>query len=249
MQKNRLDNIKIVLLRTFHPGNIGSAARAMKTMGLNRLVLVSPRQFPSDEATKMATSADDVLKNALIVDDLSEAIGDCSLVLASTARSRGYDLPILSPEKAARLLTQSTIQSAGNTLKPQTVALVFGPERTGLINQDLEYATHRVTIPTSPDYSSLNLAAAVQTLSYEIWKANQLQTERNEATRILPDAQAMDLFYQHLETTLKETGFINKKHPGEVMKKLKRLFTRAEMDETELNIMRGILSSVERFKR
>lgn len=244
MQKNRLENIKIVLLRPFHPGNIGSAARAMKTMGLNRLVLVNPRQFPSDEATKMATSADDVLKNALIVDDLSEAIGDCSLVIASTARSRGYDLPILSPEKAARLLTQS----ASNTLKPQTVALVFGPERTGLINQDLEYATHRVTIPTSPDYSSLNLAAAVQTLCYEICKANQLQSERNEATRLLPDAQAMDLFYQHLETTLKETGFINKKHPGEVMKKLKRLFTRAEMDETELNIMRGILSSVERFK-
>ena len=244
MQKDRLENIKIVLLRPFHPGNIGSAARAMKTMGLNRLVLVNPRQFPSDEATKMATSADDVLKNALIVDDISEAIGDCSLVIASTARSRGYDLPILSPEKAARLLTQS----ACNTLKPQTVALVFGPERTGLINQDLEYATHRVTIPTSPDYSSLNLAAAVQTLCYEICKANQLQSERNEATRLLPDAQAMDLFYQHLETTLKETGFINKKHPGEVMKKLKRLFTRAEMDETELNIMRGILSSVERFK-
>ncbi len=245
MQKYRLENIKIVLLRPFHPGNIGSAARAMKTMGLNRLVLVNPRQFPSDEATKMATSADDILKNALIVDDISEAIGDCSLVIASTARSRGYDLPILSPEKAARLLTQS----ACNTLKPQMVAIVFGPERTGLINQDLEYATHRVTIPASPDYSSLNLAAAVQTLCYEICKANQLQSERNEATRLLPDAQAMDLFYQHLETTLKETGFINKKHPGEVMKKLKRLFTRAEMDETELNIMRGILSSVERFKR
>ena len=245
MQKYRLENIKIVLLRPFHPGNIGSAARAMKTMGLNRLVLVNPRQFPSDEATKMATSADDILKNALIVDDISEAIGDCSLVIASTARSRGYDLPILSPEKAARLLTQS----ACNTLKPQMVAIVFGPERTGLINQDMEYATHRVTIPASPDYSSLNLAAAVQTLCYEICKANQLQSERNEATRLLPDAQAMDLFYQHLETTLKETGFINKKHPGEVMKKLKRLFTRAEMDETELNIMRGILSSVERFKR
>ncbi len=244
MQNNKLDNIKIVLLRTFHPGNIGSAARAMKTMGLNRLVLVNPREFPSDEATKMATSADDVLKNALIVDDLADAIGDCSLVIASTARSRGYDLPILEPEKAARLLTQS----ACNPTKPQTVALVFGPERTGLINQDLEYATHRVTIPTSPDYSSLNLAAAVQTLSYEIWKARQDQSKRDEATRQLPDAEAMDRFYRHLEITLKETGFINKKHPGEIMKKLKRLFTRAQMDETELNIMRGILSSVERFK-
>ena len=239
-----LNNIKIVLVRTYHPGNIGSAARAMKTMGLNQLVLVEPREFPSVEADKMASNATDILQGACVVETISQAIADCHLVLACTARSRGFDLPEVTPEQAAHRLTRLASQQ-------QKVALIFGPERMGLSNQDLHNATHRVMIPTSPDYSSLNMASAVQILSYEIYKASLgdcSPKQSAEPNRQLPEAQAMQQFYAHFEETLNDTGFIIKNHPGDIMKKLQTLFRRAEMDETELNILRGILASIQRLK-
>lgn len=234
-----LKNIRIVLVRTFHPGNVGSAARAMKTMGLTDLVLVNPDDYyPSSEATKMAVSADDIVKNARQFDNLYDAVKDCSVVVASTARTRGYDLPVLTPEESAEML----YSAAKNTEK---VALLFGPERMGLSNEDLQLAKYRVTIPTNPDYSSLNLAAAVQTLSYEILKQQNLGnvTINTELSRELPSTESMEKFYTHLEDTLDESGFIFKKHPGEVMNKLRALFARAQPDNTELNILRGILAS------
>jgi len=233
-----LDNIRVVLVKTFHPGNIGSAARAMKTMGLNHLYLVDPIDFPSEEATKMAMSADDVVQQATVVESLYEAVKDCSVVVASTARSRGYDLPILTPEQSAEKLN--------NGAKTGKVALVFGPERMGLSNDDLALAKYRATIPTSPDYSSLNIAAAVQTLCYEVYKQHQDTNLDEQEIRELPTAEALEKFYQHLEDTLDETGFIIKNHPGEVMQKLRHLFARAEPDSTELNILRGILASIHR---
>jgi len=237
-----LENIRIVLVRTFHPGNIGSVARAMKTMGLKQLVLVNPKNYPADEANKMARTADDVLEAAVVVDSLFEAVKECSVVIASTARERGYDLPYLNPEESAEKLLQASTNGK--------VALVFGPERMGLSNDDLQHCKHRVTIPTHPDYSSLNIAAAVQTLSYEIYK-NSLRFEKKPpevhapVAVVYPDIESTELFYTHLEDTLNGIEFINKKHPGKVMKKLRQLFDRAEMTEVELNIMRGILAGVD----
>ncbi|MCL4113067.1 UNVERIFIED_CONTAM: hypothetical protein GTU68_049989 [Idotea baltica] len=216
----------------------------MKTMGLTNLVLVSPTDFQIDQALQMAMSADDVVTNAKHVDSLYDAVSDCGIVIGSTARSRDYDLPMQSPEQAA----QSLLQSA----KKQSVALVFGPERMGLHNDDLEHCTHRATIPTNPDYSSLNLAAAVQTLSYEVFKQyssnNENDTDAEADIREMPSIENTEMFYEHLEETLVEVGFIFKKHPGEVMKKLRAMFSRSQMDKTEMGIMRGVLASMQKPK-
>lgn len=241
-----LENIRVVLVRTFHSGNIGSAARAMKTMGLSDLVLVEPRDFATqegkDEAFKMAMSANDVVDNISQADSLYGAVKDCSIVVASTARERAYDLPYLDPEESAKkLLTHST---------KGKVALVFGPERMGLSNEDLEYCKYRVTIPTNPDYSSLNIAAAVQTLTYEIYKNSTKQTPQestSEKERTPPDMESLERLFVHMEETLGNTGFIIKNHPGEAMKKLRKLLTRAELDEEEVKILRGVFSSVDRL--
>jgi len=250
---SHLDNIRIVLVRTFHSGNIGSTARAMKTMGLTNLILVNPKDFQLDQALQMAMSADDVVHNAKHVDSLYEAVSDCTVVTASTARTRGYDLPMQNPEQAAQNLCQNSSK--------QKVALVFGPERMGLSNEDLVHCTHRVTIPTSPDYSSLNLAAAVQTLSYEVFKQYNLMqtgtaqidkttisTTLKEDARDMPSIEDTERFYQHLEEALHDVGFIFKKHPGDVMKKLRRMFSRTQMDQTEMGIMRGILAAMQKRK-
>lgn len=237
-----LENIRIVLVRTYHPGNIGSAARAMKTMGLTNLTLVNPLDFPSDEATKMAASADDVLANATHFNCVYDALKDCTTVIASTARSRAYDLPELTPEQSAELLYSSS--------KKNKVALMFGPERMGLSNEDLQFSKYRVTIPANPEYNSLNLAAAVQTLSYEIFKqSNTITTNKNiEINRALPTTEQMEQYYTHLEETLTESGFIIRNHPGEIMQKLRTLFARSQPDQTELNILRGILASYQQKK-
>ena len=240
-----LDNIRVVLVRTFHSGNIGSTARAMKTMGLTNLVLVGAKDFQLDQALQMAMSANDVVTSAKHVDSLYEAVKDCAIVTASTARTRGYDLPMQNPEEAAQNLCKSA--------KKQQVALVFGPERMGLSNEDLEHCTHRVTIPTSPDYSSLNLAAAVQTLSYEVFKQYGLiNTSSNsqpiDEARDMPSIENTERFYQHLEEALLDVGFIFKKHPGDVMKKLHSMFSRTQMDESEMGIMRGILAAMQKPK-
>ncbi len=235
-----LNNIRIVLVRTFHPGNIGSAARSMKTMGLTDLTLVEPRDFPSDEAEKMAAGATDVVANARLFDTLPDAIADCTTVIASTARPRGYDLPELDPEAAASLLVQDAQKGP--------VALIFGPERMGLHNEDIKHAKYRVTIPANPEYSSLNMAAAVQTLSYEVYKAAMRCTpmqEKAPAQRDLPTSEDIERFYVHLEQVLGDIRFL-RPHQGETMQRLRHLFTRAEPDVLELNILRGILSAVEK---
>ena len=241
-------NIRVVLVRTFHSGNIGSAARAMKTMGLSDLVLVEPVDYNTEigqhEATKMAVSADDVVKNIRQFDTLYEAVKDCTVVVASTARSRGYDLPSITPEQSAEML-YTTANKHG-----EKVALVFGPERMGLSNDDLMLAKYRVTIPTNPNYSSLNLAAAVQTLCYEVLKQQEEQEykvgdqfDRLVSHSSFPTTKNQEGFYQYLEETLKSSGFIIKKHPGEVMHKIRAIFSRSQLDQTELNILRGAFAS------
>lgn len=254
-QASRLDNIRVILVRTFHPGNIGSVARAMKTMGLTDLCLVAPKDFPNQEAQRMAMSAADVVDNAMLAEDLPSAIADCQIVIASTARIRGIDLPELSPQQSA-----DKFLSCINNNPDANVALVLGPERMGLHNDDIQHATHRVTIPTSPQMQSLNIAAAAQTLCYEIYKRHIQDTQTDDQT-VKPTAGVLtqtktrenlssredhERFYEHLEQTIKTTGFVKSGHGGPIMQRLRVLFARAEPDKDELNILRAILASVEK---
>ncbi len=256
---SRLDNIRVVLVRTFHPGNIGSVARSMKTMGLTDLCLVAPKEFPSEEANKMAMSAQDIIETAMIVDDIPSAIKDCTIVVASTARIRGIDLPELTPEETAAAF-MNTLGETHNT--DNNVALVLGPERMGLHNDDIQHATHRVTIPTSPMMQSLNIAAAAQTLCYEIYKRHiqdipaehsnkgHLDTtgtlKETKARKPLANREDHERFYLHLEDTIKTTGFIREGHGGPIMLRLRALFARAEPDKEEMNILRAILASIDK---
>lgn len=234
-----LDNIRIVLVNTSHTGNIGSVARAMKTMGLSELTLVDPVQAPDSHASALAAGATDVLHGASIVATLSEAISDCGMVIGTSARNRTLDWPLLGPREAAG----QALAESGN----YKVALVFGRESSGLTNEELQQCTHHVHIPTNPDYSSLNLAMAVQTLAYEI-RMQWLEADEKPAVAEseYPLTEDLERFYVHLESTLTDTGFIIKQHPGQVMAKLRRLFTRARPEANELNILRGILASIDK---
>ncbi|CAB0151128.1 tRNA (cytidine/uridine-2'-O-)-methyltransferase TrmJ [Pseudidiomarina piscicola] len=234
-----LDKIRIVLVNTSHTGNIGSVARAMKTMGLSQLTLVDPVQPPDSHASALAAGATDVLHSAQIVDDLPSAIGDCGLVIGTSARNRTLDWPLLGPREAAGKL----LEECPN----YNVALVFGRENSGLTNEELQQCTHHVHIPSNPDYSSLNLAMAVQTLAYEV-RMQWLEANEHPAgtESEYPLTEDLERFYGHLEQTFTDTGFIIKQHPGQVMAKLRRLFSRARPEANELNILRGMLASVDK---
>jgi tRNA (cytidine32/uridine32-2'-O)-methyltransferase len=236
-----LDQIRIVLVNTSHTGNMGSAARAMKTMGLTQLVLVDPQTLPDDSAMALAAGASDVLANARIVSTLDEAIADCGLVIGTSARSRTLSWPMLDPREAGEKAVVEGVK--------HPVALVFGRERTGLTNDELQKCHYHVAIAANPEYSSLNLAMAVQTICYEVrmhWLQDQAPEVESEAD--YPSADQLEGFYQHLEQTLLKTGFIADDHPGQVMSKLRRLFNRARPETVELNILRGILTSVQKPK-
>lgn len=238
--------IRIVLVGTQHPGNIGAAARALKTMGLSRLVLVAPEQYPADEAFRRAAGADDLLAEAVVVSTLAEAVSDCRFVLGCTARSRRVALEELAPREAAsRVVGQA---GAGQ------VALVFGRERTGLSNEELQLCHASVHIPANPAYSSLNLAAAVQVLAYELRLALLAGSEPVAATAGPHDdgpathAQ-MEGFFGQLGETLDEIDFHKGRTPDSAMRKLRRLFLRAGMNEQEVRLMRGILADAQRMAR
>lgn len=236
--KNIAPNIRIVLVGTTHPGNIGAAARAMKVMGLSRLYLVAPEaQFPSSRATAMATSGDDLLQSAVVVDDLLEAIADCSLVLGTTARLRSLPLPVMDPRTAAA----RSVAEAGQ----HEVAIVFGRENSGLNNEETRMCHYLVNIPTSEEYHSLNLAQAVQVICYELHLAmlDDQPGEQLPADWRPEPAEKVEIFYQRLEQTLREIGFLNPEQPKRLMQRLRRLFQRARPDENELNILNGILSA------
>ncbi|WP_439827649.1 tRNA (cytosine(32)/uridine(32)-2'-O)-methyltransferase TrmJ [Aeromonas enteropelogenes] len=236
-----LDQIRIVLVNTSHTGNMGSAARAMKTMGLTQMVLVDPQALPDGNANALAAGASDILANARVVSTLDEAIADCGLVIGTSARSRTLSWPMLDPREAG----EKTVAEGAR----YPVALVFGRERTGLTNDELQKCHYHVAIPANPEYSSLNLAMAVQTLCYEVrmhWLQSQEQVAETDGVQDYPSAAQLEGFYQHLEQTLLKTGFITEDHPGHVMSKLRRLFNRARPEAVELNILRGILTSVQK---
>ncbi|WP_261817470.1 tRNA (cytosine(32)/uridine(32)-2'-O)-methyltransferase TrmJ [Vibrio gallicus] len=236
-----LNQVKVVLVGTSHPGNIGSAARAMKVMGLHQLVLVDPQCDVDEQSMALAAGANDVVKSAKVYPTLEAAVADCVLVVGSSARSRTLDWPMLEPRECGAKFVENG-QSA-------PVALVFGRERTGLSNEELQICQYHVSIPANPEYSSLNLAMAVQTLTYEIRMAflDHQQSAFPEATQIEYSRHSeLEMFYQHLEKVLTNTQFISKDKPSQVMSKLKRLFSRARPEAQELNILRGVLSSIDK---
>jgi tRNA (cytidine32/uridine32-2'-O)-methyltransferase len=243
-----LDRIRIVLVNTSHPGNIGAAARAMKTMGLSRLCLVRPLDYPDTEATAMASGADDILRSARIFDSLDEALQDCVLVIGSTARSRSLEWPFLAPQQCAQTLLRQSDHG--------DVALVFGRERTGLTNEELSRCQFMTSIPANPQYSSLNLASAVQVYGYELRRS--LEDESGlPATGVTDNAgeeaatnAITEGFYEHLQQTLRDIGVIEDKRPHEtLLRRLRRLFNKARLTVTEVNILRGILSAAQGRKR
>ena len=238
--KNILNNIRIVLVHTTHPGNIGAAARAMKTMGLQNLYLVQPKVFPDEIAMARAKQAEDILNNAVVVDSLAEAIADCTLVLGTSARPRNLAWPTLTAAQAG----ERVIQEANN----QQVALVFGRERTGLTNEELQQCHYQLHIPANPDYSSLNLAAAVQVVAYEVYHRYISTTKTalaNEPTELANTAELAGL-YEHLTRVLTQIDYLDPEQPGHIIPRLQRLYNRARLDKVEINILRGILTAVQK---
>ena len=230
---------RIVLVETSHPGNIGSAARAMKTMGLSDLVLVSPKHFPADGATAMAAGAEDLLGAAKIVPSLAEALQGCVRAYAMTARQRTLANPPAGLREAAQ-------EAAGIVAGDDRIAFVFGRERSGLTNAEIDLCHRIVHIDANPEYPSLNLAAAVQLVAYELRVARADDNALPEELRDLPTAEDIERFYGHLEQVLIEIDFLNPDNPRLLMRRLRNLFDRAELDSNELNILRGVLAHVQK---
>ena len=235
----KADSIRIVLVETSHPGNIGGAARAMKNMCLTDMYLVNPEDFPSGHATARASGADDVLHNAVVVNTLEEALADCTLVVGTSARYRRLQHEVLSPRDCGQRVVQAS--------ESEKVAIVFGREDSGLTNEELNACHFLVHIPTNPDFQSLNLAAAVQLISYEIATSGQFgeMPKREEPPReddSPASVQEMEGYYQQMEEVLVELGYL---HPPyqKLLQRIRRIYSRARLTKTEIHILRGILSA------
>jgi TrmH family RNA methyltransferase len=235
-------SVSIVLVGISHPGNIGSAARAMKTMGLDRLRLVAPERFPATEATVMAAGADDVLQKAGVFADVRSAVADCGLLVGTTSRARHLPWRVVEPREAAREIAAASATGE--------VAILFGAERTGLSNDDIEHCQLLLGIPTGAAYTSLNVAMAVQIVAYEVLLATRGEEAAAAARGIaLASATEMERFYEHLEQVLDEVDFRDRNGEGHLMARIRRLFNRAVLDQNEVNILRGIMTSVQGKRR
>ncbi len=245
MSAEILQGLRVVLVETSHPGNIGATARAMKVMGLQHLVLVNPRYFPHPEATALASGAEDILDRAQVTTDLATALQGCHKVYGTSARDRRIQWPVLDAREAALDMVQ---ELAGGHC-----ALVFGRERTGLSNEELDHCQVLVNIPTAELYHSLNLGQAVQVLAYELHMATLAERAdlSGEATAALLDSPApmedMEGFYQHLEQVLRQSGFLQEIRAARMMRRLRRLYDRARPSANEVNILRGILTEIQRW--
>ena len=235
--RSDLARVRVVLINTTHPGNIGATARAMKVMGLSALHLVTPKVFPHADATARASGADDILQRAVVHESLDSALEGCVLALGTSARLRSLPMPMFDARRAAR----QALQESG----AHDVALLFGRERYGLTNEEMMRCQYLVNIPANPEYSSLNLSQAVQIMAYELRVAAM-----GEADVSLPpldwepvDNRQMELFFEHLEQTLLDLRFLNPRQPKKLMMRLRRLFNRARPDQNEINILRGILKA------
>lgn len=231
-------NVRIILVGTTHPGNIGATARAMKNMGLTDLMLVKPKIFPHEDATARASGAEDLLESARVVSSLDEALRDCTYVAGASARARSIGWPSMTPRECAQRVVEES--------KHGTAAVVFGPEKAGLTNDDVDRCNTLLTIPTEPGFSSLNLAMAVQVVSYELRVAGMTQEEVPADPESPPaTSEEREHFYAHLEEVLTRSGFLDPDNPRLLMRRLRRLFTKAELDQNEVNILRGMLAAVD----
>ena len=238
--------IRVVLVETSHPGNIGAAARAMKNMGLDgeaaMLYLVKPHHFPHEDATVRASGAIDLLNSAVVCDTLNEALAGTTLVFGASARTRSLPWPILPPRACVEKIALEPDESE--------VALVFGRERSGLTNEELERCNTLLHIPTNPDFSSLNLGAAVQVVAYELMlacgKKGVTQPKPVERDSPLASADEIERLFGHLEKTLVKVDFLNPENPRQMMRRLRRLVNRVELEQVEMNILRGILTAVDK---
>ena len=235
----KLSSIRIVLIATSHPGNIGSTARAMKTMGLNSLYLVTPSSFPDNRAREMAAGADDILENAIVTDSLDEALAGCQLIFATSARPRGLSLPGLTPPSCAEFINEQSDTTQ--------VALVFGRERSGLTNEELLKCHYHIHIPSNPEYSSLNLAQAVQIVVYELrMKLLSPKAEVTLRTDEYATADEIEQFYEHLREVFIDIQFLKESNPRRLMQRVRRLFNRVNLEKMEVSILRGMLSQVQK---
>lgn len=236
--------IRIVMVETSHPGNIGAAARAMKNMCLERLYLVRPRRFPDEEATVRASRADDILENAVVCDTVQQALEGCSMVFGASARSlRALPWPQLDARSTAELVAQQASDTE--------VALVFGREHSGLTNEELALCNYLLHIPTNEAFSSLNVAAAIQVVSYELMmtRRGEWQAPYSNKEDEVASAEEVEGLIEHLERTMIAVGFLDPANPRQLMRRMRRLFNRARVEKTEVNILRGVLSAVEKYKR
>jgi TrmH family RNA methyltransferase len=231
-----LSNIRVVLVRTSHPGNIGSAARAIRNMGLASLALVAPKKFPDPEAIALASGADEVLENARVFDSLTEAIGDCVAAYALSARIREWG-PDNIPVREAAGNAVMDVQSG-------PVAFVFGNEASGLTNEELLACRHHVRIPTDPVWSSINLAQAVQIVTYELRMAATAGAMAGSRTEPLATVADLEGLYAHLNEAAVESGFLDLSNPGRLAERFRRLFGRGRVEREEVNILRGLLKAL-----
>ncbi|KTC84179.1 RNA methyltransferase [Legionella brunensis] len=233
--------IRIVLIATSHPGNIGSTARALKTMGFRKLYLVSPKSFPHQKAYEMAAGADDVLDEAIVTDSLDEALKGCQLVFATSARPRGIALPGLTPSESATLIAGKSDQTE--------IAILFGREHAGLTNEELLRSHYHINIPSNPEYSSLNLSQAVQIVAYELRMkllSPIAEVELSPHDR-LATADEVEQFYEHLNVVMSAIRFLKPTRPTRrLLQRIRRIFNRAKLEYMEVTILRGILSHVQK---
>jgi TrmH family RNA methyltransferase len=230
-----LSHIRIVLVGTTHPGNIGAVARAMRNMALGRLYLVQPKYFPHEDATARAAGADQVLADAVLCDSLPAALADCTLVIGASARPRSIELPPLEPHACAGQVLAHAVRGE--------VALVFGPEHSGLSNTQLDLCQQRVCIPSNPEFPSLNLAAAVQVLAYEIYRQAGTLPPAAELSSPPATRDEVERLFAHLEQTLSDLNFLLPNNPQRSMRRLRALVNRAAPDHNEIQILRGILAA------
>lgn len=235
--------IRFVLVNTSHPGNIGSTARAMKTMGLESLYLVNPSQFPHENAIALASGATDILDNAQVVQSLEEALQDCNLVFGTSTRMRKMPQEMMTPKEAAQKIAKETSTT--------NIAFVFGSEKFGLNNEELIQCHYHVRIPTTDNFSSLNLAAAVQVIAYELYinllnnrKEPLLHQRGNFAT-----VDELEGLYRHIEEAMIALNFLNPKHPRQLMTRMRQIINRSRIDKDELNLLRGIMDAILKYNR
>lgn len=242
MTDHIFNHIRIVLCQTSHPGNIGSTARAMKTMGLSRLYLVRPKHFPDGEANSLAVNAADLLDTAVVTQTLEEALADCQFVIGVSGKQRSLSQQVITVREAAA--------EVKNIAAHQEVALVFGTEMSGLSNEEADRCHMLATIPANPEYTSLNLAQAVQIMCYELRMAittGELHYQEKPAE--LASQQDLERFYEHMREVLEQIGYINPRAPKKLFERLRRLYGRTRLEKEEVNLLRGILTLTQQPKK